>query len=561
MKRRAGALLGAVLMVAALVGGHLATASTGHAESQASQNGQAADERPSIVMVLMDDFSLELLRTMPHARQLQAQGATYTNAHVVDSLCCPSRTSIFTGRPPHQTGVLTNTPVDSVDPIGGYRAFARNGNAQRSFNVPLHESGYTTAFIGKYINGYEMSTNYQGKHLAPAKEPGWSEFGAVLGSGYPEWGFWSTKVDQKSGMVGLVEDVKPPRDSPVAELDKHYATNVMSDRALDFLHRQRDSSKPYFLEVATYGPHAQMQHAYPDNPTFPSAFADRAPKGDFAGGNCGTLSCGRLTLKDLKGYADPRGDNRPVYLHRNGSTSPAPAWNTNPVTLTDHGALKRYRDRARMVQSIDRMVGRIRAAVGPNTYVVLTSDNGFHLGQLQLNGGKGTPYDFDTHVPLVVAGPGVTPGPRHQYVSNIDLAPTFEQMAGVKVPESVSGRSFLPSLLDAQAKENRYVFFDHTYAPPQVGEVDSDKGSGGHIESIPSYIGVRGQQGLLVRLDLDDRPHAVRYAWELYRYDRRSYEARNVFAADHAKPWARELMRRLQMWDDCDPAQCRAAAR
>ena len=49
------------------------------------------DQRPNIVMVLMDDFSLELLATMPQARRMQAEGATYRNAHVVDSLCCPSR--------------------------------------------------------------------------------------------------------------------------------------------------------------------------------------------------------------------------------------------------------------------------------------------------------------------------------------------------------------------------------------------------------------------------------------------------------------------------------------
>ena len=133
--------------------------------------------------------------------------------------------------------------------------------------------------------------------------------------------------------------------------------------------------------------------------------------------------CSQLSLRDLAGFGDPRADNRPTYLHRNGSTSPAPAWNVNPVTLHAPQALREYRNRSRMVQAVDRMIGRIRAAVGPNTYVVLTTDNGYHLGQLQLNGGKGTPYDFDTRVPLVVDGPGVTPGPRRQFVSNIDLAP------------------------------------------------------------------------------------------------------------------------------------------
>ncbi len=557
MRRRTGALLGLVLAAAVTVAGsHLATAAAGRTEAKVAAK---PDKRPNIVLVLMDDFSLELLATMPQARRMQAQGATYRNAHVVDSLCCPSRAAIFTGRPPHQTKVLTNTPNDSVHPIGGYLAFTRYRNAEKAFNVALHRSGYTTGFVGKYMNGYEMYTNYQGKHIAPAKVPGWDVLDAVLGGGYPEWGFRSTYLD-KNGVMQLRHTRKPKRSAPVPVLDRGYATNFMADRAAKFLRSQRDATKPYFLEVATYGPHAQMNHAYPDNPTFPSAFADRAPKGDPTGGNCGTRSCDRLTLRDLKGYDDPRADNQPTYLHRDGSTAPAPAWNTNAITLSDEGALLRYRDRARVVQSIDRMIGRLRAQAGPNTYFFLTSDNGFHLGQHQLNGGKGTPYGSDTHVPLVVVGPDVKPGPRKQMVSSIDLASTFESLAGLRPASYRSGNSFANSLRAPRASGGRFTFMEHTYAKLRVGEVDSDRSSGGDIESIPSYIAVRGKHGLLARFDLDNSQRGTDYAWELYRYDV-PWEDRNVFATDHDKPWARELISRLKAWEDCAPAQCRAASR
>jgi arylsulfatase A-like enzyme len=559
VRRRTGALLGLVLAATVTVGGgHLATAAPARPSSAAVKDHRI-DSRPNIVLVLMDDFSLELLATMPQARRLEASGATYRNAHVVDSLCCPSRAAILTGRPPHQTGVLTNTVNDPDDPIGGYRAFVRNGNAPKAFNVALHDAGYRTGFIGKYLNGYEMSTNYQGQHFAPAKVPGWTDFEAILGGGYHEWGFWSTYRDQ-TGMMQVRHDAKPPRTAPAVVRDQHYATNVASDRAVDFLRQHRDDSSPYFLEVATYGPHAQMQRAYRDNPPFPSAFADRAPKGRPTAGNCGVRPCKDLSLRDLKGYADPRDDNAPTYLTRTGATRPAPAWNTNPVTLSDASALGSYRDRARMVQSIDRMIGRLRAETGPNTYFFLTSDNGFHLGQLQLNGGKGTPYDFDTHVPLVVVGPGVRPGARQQFVSSLDLSSTFEDLAGLRPRSYRSGSSFAPSLRDARAPGGRFVFYDHTFAKAQIGEVDSDTAVGGDLQSIPSYIGVRGRRGLLVRFDLDNSWRGTRYAWELYRYDK-PWEDRNVFAQDHGLPWARELMSRLRQWDDCAPAQCRAATR
>src|SRR4051812_26553667 len=105
MRGRAGALIGVALAAVATAGGsHLASAGRSPAVVPAAHT-----HRPNIVLVLMDDFSMDLLATMPQARRMQAEGATYSHAHVVDSLCCPSRAAIFTGRPPHQTHVLTNT--------------------------------------------------------------------------------------------------------------------------------------------------------------------------------------------------------------------------------------------------------------------------------------------------------------------------------------------------------------------------------------------------------------------------------------------------------------------
>jgi len=111
---------------------------------------------PDIVLVLMDDFSLELLQTMRNAERMREAGASYPHSYVVDSLCCVSRASIFTGQYPHQTGVLTNTAntPNPIGPIGGWEAFETNGNTERSVNVRLQQAGYTTGFIGKYLNEY-----------------------------------------------------------------------------------------------------------------------------------------------------------------------------------------------------------------------------------------------------------------------------------------------------------------------------------------------------------------------------------------------------------------------
>jgi len=82
-----------------------------------------------------------------------------------------------------------------------------------------------------------------------------------------------------------------------------------------------------------------------------------------------------------------------------------------------------------------------------DTYVFFTSDNGFHLGEHRLHAGKLTAYEEDIRVPLFVRGPGV-PGKqvREEIVGNVDLAPTFAELAHATVPDFVDGRSLVPLL-------------------------------------------------------------------------------------------------------------------
>ena len=87
-----------------------------------------------------------------------------------------------------------------------------------------------------------------------------------------------------------------------------------------------------------------------------------------------------------------------------------------------------------------------------NTYIVFSSDNGYHLGQHRLARGKQTAFDTDIRVPLIVAGPGV-PAARvvPQVAQNVDLYPTFVQLAGGTPAASVEGHSLVPLLHPAGA--------------------------------------------------------------------------------------------------------------
>lgn len=511
-------------------------------DTPASAKPTTSGKRPNIVLVLLDDFSMDLLQTMPTALDMQRRAASYSHSFVVDSLCCVSRASIFTGQYPHQTGVLANNSnmPNAYGPIGGYQAFETYGNDDRSFNVRLQQSGYTTGFIGKYINQYELNPD-TGEF--PAVPPGWDDFQVMFGTAYDGWGFDKTYVDD--GKVKVRNYSRPGENKPELKKDSRYAGTVQEEAALEFLQKHRDDKDPYFLEISTYGPHSRVGHpAYPDDGLFPAAFQDR--RTDEHPGNCGAVTCGALTTDDLPGFGDKPDDNAPYF--RDGKRAPAWRQNTQKIPVAD--ALSGLRSRAQMVQSIDRMLAKVLSSVGPDTYVVLTSDNGFHIGQHGMVRGKGTPYDSDTRVPLIVKGPGVKPGVREDVVMNIDLAPTFEELAGLKPSSYQSGVSLVPTLNKPKLSRQAYAFFEHTFARSLADDPDAVY-TGGALETIPSYVAVRSREGLLVRLDLDKSWTGVNYAYEYYDYRFHDWEQTNTFTLKHHQGKIRELFKKLDEFDDC----------
>src|SRR3954468_19395665 len=155
--RLAAVTLLAVLVVAASVAPDAQTKSHRHSL------------RPNVIFILTDDLSSDLVQYMPNVQQMQREGMTFSNYFVTDSLCCPSRASIFSGQYPHNHGVLTNTP-----PTGGFSAFRRGAEAE-TFATVLQSRGYRTSLMGKYFNGYQPANHYVA--------PGWSNW-QVSGGGY-----------------------------------------------------------------------------------------------------------------------------------------------------------------------------------------------------------------------------------------------------------------------------------------------------------------------------------------------------------------------------------------
>ena len=204
-------------------------------------------QRPNVVFVLADDFSSNLVAYMPHLQAMQKEGLSFDRYFVTNSLCCPSRATIFTGQMPHNTQVMTNEA-----PTGGYEAFVAHHNPAKSFAPALQAAGYKTAMMGKYLNGY-----HPGKHPIPV---GWSDWFVVGGGGYSGYNY------QVSDNGKLVHFGHRATD---------YVTDVLAARADAFI--RAAGAQPFFIEIATFAPHAPYTPAPRHAHEFSGLQAPRSP--------------------------------------------------------------------------------------------------------------------------------------------------------------------------------------------------------------------------------------------------------------------------------------------
>jgi arylsulfatase A-like enzyme len=151
-------------------------------------------------------------------------------------------------------------------------------------------------------------------------------------------------------------------------------------------------------------------------------------------------------------------------------------------------------------KGIDDMIGSVRIVLRnlgltDNTYVIFTSDNGYHMGEYSLRRGKTTPFDVDIKVPFVIVGPGIAAGTSSDALTmNIDLAPTFAELAGAPPPASADGRSMVP-LFTGGASTRKMAVIEHLQLPPDPLDPDA---SGANSGNPPSYVALRMAKALYV---------------------------------------------------------------
>lgn len=361
------------------------------------------NSRPNIILVLTDDQDTDLgsLQFMPKlGKFLGEEGATFKNGFVSTPMCCPSRSSLLTGLYVHNHHVFTNNDNCSS-------SYWSSTHEPRTFATYLSQSGYNTAYFGKYLNKYDG-------HRIP---PGWDNWvGLVRNSRFYNYTLNDNGVHKHHGY----------------DYEKDYLPDIITNRTLTFLDsRARNSVKKPFLAVLSYpGPHGPEDAAPQYSGLFFNVTTHHTPAYDFA----------------------PNPDKQWILRH-------------TEKMLPIH---RRFTDilqtkRLQTLQTVDAAIETLHSKLSSlgeldNTYIFYTSDHGYHLGQFGLVKGKAFPFDFDTKVPFLVRGPKVKRNSeRTQPVVNIDIAPTFLDIAGLEKPAHMDGKSILP-ILSKSNKKHRSAF-------------------------------------------------------------------------------------------------------
>ncbi|MGH2951372.1 MAG: sulfatase-like hydrolase/transferase, partial [Solirubrobacterales bacterium] len=225
---RQGARVGALGACAIVLAASIALAGAGEAGGKRGAKGQ-----PNFVVVMTDDQTLASIGVMPRTRALIGDaGATFANSFASFPLCCPSRATFLTGRYAHNHKVLNNIP-----PQGGFEKL----RSSETLPVWLGRAGYYTGLIGKYLNGYEDSS--------VGVPPGYSEWhGQKTQNAY--YGYELQEGKQRV-LYGDPNENPDDPDDPAS-----YASDVYTDKAVEFIGRRAPVGKPFFLWVSYNAPHS-----------------------------------------------------------------------------------------------------------------------------------------------------------------------------------------------------------------------------------------------------------------------------------------------------------------
>lgn len=380
------------------------------------------DPRPNVLLVLTDDQTLDTIGSDPPAMPwLQSQlddpaghWLSFPRAVASTPLCCPSRSTILTGRYDTQTGVRTNEEGANLDDTN-------------TLPVWLQDAGYTTALVGKYLNFYPWGQ-------PPFVPPGWDRWFAKENADESTAYYDYEVVDQ--GIVRHYGDA--PSD---------YATDVLGAQALRFV-QDAPAEAPWFLYFSPNAPHLPWVPA----PAHIGAFDGVEPP-----------------IPDLATMNDVRG--KPAYVR---DLVPKTQADRQAYIQDD----RNERAMLLSVDSWFQQIVDAVAARGEldNTVIIFMGDNGYTLGLHRLDG-KRYPYTPSVQVPFAIRTPWAPAATIGQPVSNVDVAGTIAALADATPGLQQMGIDLGPAIRGDPLPARSGVLLDwggDVHEPPWQGVLTRD---------------------------------------------------------------------------------------
>ena len=393
--------------MSAAAGGALTTLLPAGCRTMRRAGGPGSASRPNIIFLLTDDQRADAMGCAgnpviqtPALDDLAANGVRFSNCFVTTSICASSRASIFSGQWTSTHGVVDFVTSFTPETLAN------------TYPILLRGAGYRTGFIGKYGVGRE-------KEL-PVKE-------------YDYW----------QGFAGQGRYEHKDADGQYLHL-----TRIMGNQAIEFL-RGCSQTQPFCLSVSFKAPHCQdgdpRQFLY--DPIYESLYQDdEVPT---------------PATVDARYF-----EALPEFLQASEARRRWEIRFPDPKKRTE--TIKAY---YRLITGVDVQIRRIRAeltrlGLAQNTVIVFTGDNGFYLGEKGL-AGKWYPHEESIRVPLIVYDPRAMKRFRgrvlDQMVLNVDIAPTILDVAGLKAPSTMQGKSLLPLLKGRQVGWRDEFFYEHPF--------------------------------------------------------------------------------------------------
>lgn len=482
---------------------------TTQAKNTEQQEESLSDKKYNILYIMTDDHAAHALGTYggrlaklnptPNLDQFANEGLTLTNTFVTNSICTPSRASILTGQYSQTNGVL--------DLEGSL------STKQQYLPLLMKDAGYETAIIGKW-------------HLK--KEPGAFDYYEVLSL----QGKYFDPVFRVRG------------DKPWPQNENNYkghSSDVVTNLSINWLKARkikRKEKKPFFLMHQFKAPHDMFEYA----PRYE----------DYLAGVHIPEPTDLYKLKETYGSPAIRGHNDE--LINDIGTSVSQRHNRRSVGI-DLGVNKALPDNEftrqayqkylkaylRCVKGVDDNVARLIQTLKDlgeyeNTIIIYTSDQGMMLGEHDLID-KRWMFEESIQMPFIIKHPEMTTaGTKNDLlVNNTDFAPLILDLAGVKTPEYMHGRSFSETLIGKQPKNWRNATYYRYWTHRMYHDVPSHVGIRSKSHKLVFYYGLPYKEKefyddkWLEKTGKHNNMIATPSGWELYDLTKDPQEQNNVY--------------------------------